>query len=48
MLAFILFYVADPDSEPEPYVFGLPGSGSISTRHGSGSKIQDPSIIKQK
>jgi hypothetical protein len=27
--------VADP--EPNPYVFGPPGSGSVSTRYGSGS-----------
>jgi hypothetical protein len=31
--------VADPDPNPDPYVFGPPGyrSGSISQRHGSGS-----------
>ena len=28
---------ADPDSDPDPYVFWPPGSGSISTRYGSGS-----------
>ncbi len=29
--------VAYPDPAPDPYVFGPPGSGSISTRYGSGS-----------
>jgi hypothetical protein len=32
--------VADPNPAPDtqdPYVFGPPGSGSISTRYGSGS-----------
>jgi hypothetical protein len=36
--------VADPDPDRSPYVFGPPGSGSIST---SGTD-PDPSIIKQK
>jgi hypothetical protein len=35
--------VADPDPK-EPYVFGPPGSGSISQRYPD----LDPSIIKQK
>jgi hypothetical protein len=29
--------VTDPDPNPDPCVFGPPGSGSISQRHGSGS-----------
>jgi hypothetical protein len=29
--------VADPELDPDPYVFGPPESGSISTRYGSGS-----------
>jgi hypothetical protein len=28
--------VVDPDPEPDPHVFGPPGSGSISQRYGSG------------
>ncbi len=28
--------VADPNLDPDPRVFGLPGSGSISQRYGSG------------
>jgi hypothetical protein len=32
---FRFFRVADPDP-PDPYVFGPPGSGSISQRYGSG------------
>ena len=41
--------VGDPDLEPDPdpHVFGPPGSGSISQRYGSGL-APDPSIIKQK
>jgi hypothetical protein len=33
--------VADPDrdSDPDPHVFGPPGSGSTSHRYGSGSRI---------
>ncbi len=30
--------VADPDSDPDPHVFGPPGSGFISQRYGSGYK----------
>ncbi len=49
--------VTDPDSnpDPDPHVFGPPGSGYISLRHGSGPDLDpdpaldpDPSIIKQK
>ncbi len=29
--------VADPDPNPDPHVFGPPGSGSTSQRYGSGS-----------
>jgi hypothetical protein len=32
----VLTSVADPDPK-DPYVFGPPGSGSISQRYGSGS-----------
>ncbi len=31
------YSVADPDPDSDPYVSGPPGSGSISTRYGSGS-----------
>jgi hypothetical protein len=34
---FVFYSVGDPD--PEPHVFGPPGSGSISHRRGSGSFI---------
>jgi hypothetical protein len=37
----LYFSVADPDPNPDPanpHVFGLPGSGSISQRYGSGSR----------
>jgi hypothetical protein len=34
--ALVSISVADPDP-PDPYVFGPPGSGSISQRYGSGS-----------
>jgi hypothetical protein len=37
--------VGDPDPEPDPHVFGLPGSGSICQRYGSGSG-SFPSLIK--
>jgi hypothetical protein len=42
--------VADPNPDPDPHVFGPPGSGSIIQRYGfgSGSKSGDPSILKQK
>ncbi len=43
-LPILVISVADPDPNPDPYVFGPPGSGSISQRQGSGH----PSIIKQK
>jgi hypothetical protein len=37
--------VADPD----PYVFGPPGSGSVSTERGNDPDLDpDPSIINQK
>ncbi len=31
--------VADPDPNPEPHVFGPPGSGSTGQRYGSGSRL---------
>jgi hypothetical protein len=34
--------VADPDPNPDPHVFGPPGSGSISQRHGSADPDPDP------
>jgi hypothetical protein len=48
--------VAVPDPNPDPYVFGPTGSGSISQRYGSGFFYRplvrgmdpDPSINKQK
>jgi hypothetical protein len=41
--------VGDPDPE-DPYVFGPPGSASVSHKYGSGSESgsgPEPSIIKQ-
>jgi hypothetical protein len=44
MVVHLAFYleiaqgsVGDPDPEPDPHVFGPPGSGSINQRYGSGS-----------
>jgi hypothetical protein len=37
--------VADP--EPDPYVFGPPGSGSISTTSGSGSIYLQAKIVRK-
>ncbi len=44
--------VADPDpnTDPDPsdpYVFGPPGSGSISQRHGSGSFYHQAKIVRK-
>jgi hypothetical protein len=36
-LKIITSGVGDPDPETDPHVFGPPGSGSISQRHGSKS-----------
>jgi|LakMenE01Jun11ns_1017448.scaffolds.fasta_scaffold8136458_1 hypothetical protein len=33
---FLVGSVGDPDPEADPYVFGPPGSESVSTRYGSG------------
>jgi hypothetical protein len=33
----VYFSVGNADPEPDPHVFGPPGSGSISRRYGSGS-----------
>jgi hypothetical protein len=37
--------VADPD--PNPHVFGPPGSGSISQRYGSGSFYHHAKIVRK-
>jgi len=37
--------IADPD--PDPYVFGPPGSRSISKRYGSGSFYHQAKIVKK-
>ncbi len=44
----VIVSVADPDPE-DPYVFGLPGSGSrsISTRYGSGSFYNQAKIVRK-
>ncbi len=41
--------VANPDPNPDPYVFGPPGSGSISQRHGSefGSFYLQAKIVRK-
>ncbi len=39
----VLHSVADLD--PDPYVFGPPGSGSISQRYGSGSLYHQAKIV---
>jgi hypothetical protein len=36
--------VADPDL-PDPYVYGPPGSGSVSQRYGSGSFYHQVKIV---
>jgi hypothetical protein len=38
-ILFKIFFiiVGDPDLEPDPHVFGPPGSGFISERYGSGT-----------
>jgi hypothetical protein len=42
---FIFFSVVDPD--PDPHVFGPPGSGSTSQRYGSGSFYQHEKIVRK-
>ncbi len=44
---FILSSVADPDPNPDPHVFGPPGSGSICQRYGSGSCFGSGSFYHQ-
>ncbi len=40
--------VADPEPDPEElYVFGHPGSGSISSRYGSGSFYNQAKIVRK-
>jgi hypothetical protein len=39
--------VADPDAIPDPYVFGPPGSGSISQMYGPGSGSGSGSFYHQ-
>jgi hypothetical protein len=36
----------DPDPE-DPYVFGHPGSGSVSQRYGSGSSYHQEKIVRK-
>jgi hypothetical protein len=48
----LLSNVADPDADPnpdtlDPYVFGPPGSGSISQRYGSGSFYHQAKIVRK-
>ncbi len=35
------------DTDPDPYVFGPPGSGSVSTRYGSGSFYQQAKLVRK-
>jgi hypothetical protein len=45
----ILIWIHDSSvADPDPYVFGPPGSASGSVSHKYGSGSGDPSIIKQK
>jgi hypothetical protein len=39
-------YLADPDPE-DPYVFGPPGSGSVSQMYGSGSFCDEAKIVRK-
>jgi hypothetical protein len=41
----VLHSVANPD--PDPYVFGPPGSGSVSQRYGSGSLYHQVKIVRK-
>ncbi len=43
----LLTSVADPDPNPDPYVFGPPGSGSISQMYGSGSFNHQAKIVRK-
>jgi hypothetical protein len=43
---YLLISVADPEPH-DPYVFGPPGSGSISTRYGSGSFYNQAKIVRK-
>ncbi len=39
--------VLDPNSDPDPHVFGPPGSGSYSQRCGSGSFYRHANIVRK-
>jgi hypothetical protein len=39
--------VPDPNPEPDPHVFGPPGSGSTSQRYGSGSFYHQAKIVRK-
>jgi hypothetical protein len=45
--AFSLLCTSVPDPNPDPHVFGPPGSGSISQRYGSGSGYGSGSFSHQ-
>jgi hypothetical protein len=44
---FLPTSVADPDLNPDPHVFGPPGSGSISQSYGSGSFYHLAKIVRK-
>jgi hypothetical protein len=52
LIVYICNSVADPNPYPDPdpldaHVFGLPGSGSISHRYGSGSGFLHAKVIRK-
>jgi hypothetical protein len=44
---YLNYTVADPDPNPDPYVYGPPGSGSISHRYGSGFFYHQAKIVRK-
>jgi hypothetical protein len=43
----ILYLGVKKELDPDPYVFGPPGSGSVSQRHGSGSLYHQAKIVRK-